>query len=225
VSDRIPEHKIADQKEELAAIADDRVFCSEFKYRIGSEVFGEGEEAEYIYQIISGAVRTYKLLSDGRRQINAFHLPGDLFGLENGPAHRFTAEAIVETKVRITRRRSLFETVTSQKAAAKNLKKLVGLVGQNLRHAENHLLLLGRKTALEKVATFLVEMDERMARPNVMLLPMNRLDIADYLGLTLETVSRALSTLKRRGLLQFDELHTPRQIALLDRRRLAEQAL
>ncbi len=95
----------------LAALAGERMFCSEVRYRRGTEVFGEGEETEYVCEIISGAVRTYKLLSDGRRQINSFHLPGDMFGLENGATHRFTAEAVVETRVRITKRRSLLETM------------------------------------------------------------------------------------------------------------------
>lgn len=202
----------------LAALGGERVLCSEFNYRRGLEVFGEGEEAEYVYQIISGAVRSYKLLSDGRRQINAFHLPGDMFGLENGATHRFTAEAIVETNVRITRRRSLLEATTNRETGATNL---VGLVTRNLQHAENHMLLLGRKTALEKVAAFLLEMDERLAHPDLMILPMNRRDIADYLGLTLETVSRALSTLRDEKILQFDG-PTQRKVVQLDRRGLAQ---
>jgi CRP/FNR family nitrogen fixation transcriptional regulator len=199
-------------------IAGERVVCSEFKYRRGTEIFGEGEETEYVYQILSGAVRTYKLLSDGRRQINSFHLRGDMFGLENGPTHRFTAEAVVETCVKITRRRNLVHTMTSREAGATNL---IGLVTRNLQHAENHMLLLGRKTALERVAAFLIEMDDRLAHPDVMILPMNRRDIADYLGLTLETVSRALSILRDEKMLQFDG-PTQRKIVLLDRKRLTE---
>lgn len=167
----------------LAALGGEQVSCSEFKYRRGCEIFGEGEDAEYVYQIVSGAVRTYKLLSDGRRQINSFHLSGDMFGLKNRTTHRFTADAVVETRVRITRRRSLLETMTNRETAA---AKVVGLVAQNLQHAENHMLLLGRKTALERVAAFLLEMDERLVHPDVMILPMTRRDIADYLGLTLE---------------------------------------
>jgi CRP/FNR family transcriptional regulator, nitrogen fixation regulation protein len=89
----------------LAVLVGERVSSSEFKYRREMEVFGEGEQAEYVYQIISGAVRTHKLLADGRRQINAFHLPGDLFGFENGATHRFSAEALVQTTARILRRR------------------------------------------------------------------------------------------------------------------------
>jgi CRP/FNR family nitrogen fixation transcriptional regulator len=202
----------------LAALAGERVVCSEFKYRRGTEVFGEGEEAEYIYQIISGAVRTYKLLADGRRQINSFHLPGDMFGLENGATHRFTAEAVIETRVRITRRRSLLETMQSRQSGASSF---LGLVTRNLQHAENHMLLLGRKTALERVAAFLLELDERLGHPTILVLPMSRRDIADYLGLTLETVSRACSTLRDQKMLRFDGA-TQRQIVLLDRKGLAE---
>jgi len=202
----------------LAALAGERVFCSEFKYRGGTEVFGEGEEAEYVYQIISGTVRTYKLLEDGRRQINSFHLPGDMIGLENGATHRFTADAVVETKVSITRRCSLLEVIAHRKAGTRNL---LGLVTRNLQHAENHVLLLGRKTALERVAAFLLEMDERQEHPNVMILSMSRRDIADYLGLTLETVSRALSILRDEGFMKFLGT-TQRQLVLLDRIGLAQ---
>jgi CRP/FNR family transcriptional regulator, nitrogen fixation regulation protein len=212
-----PDHPIDGH---LAALAGDEVFCSEFKYRAATEVFGEGEEAEYVYQITTGAVRTYKLLSDGRRQINSFHLPGDMFGFENGLAHRFTAEAVVETKVRIMRRRSLLNRTANREAGATSL---LGLITRNLQHAENHMLLLGRKTSLERVAAFLLEMDERLEHPHVMNLPMNRRDIADYLGLTLETVSRALSVLRFKEMLFFDG-PTQRKLVLLNRRGLAEFA-
>jgi CRP/FNR family transcriptional regulator, nitrogen fixation regulation protein len=205
-------------QEHLTALAGGRVFYSEFKYGKRSEVFGEGEEAEYVYQIIYGAVRTHKLLSDGRRQINSFHLPGDMFGFENGPVHRFTAEAVLETLVRITRRRSLLNAITNRETGATNL---LGLVTRNLQHAENHMLLLGRKTALEKVAAFLLEMDERQAHPDIMTLPMSRRDIADYLGLTVETVSRALSSLRDGNMLRFHG-PTQRQLMLLDRGRLEQ---
>ena len=202
----------------LAALAGEQVFCSEFSYRRGTEVFGEGEEAEYVYQILSGAVRTYKLLSDGRRQINSFHLPGDMFGLENGTTHRFSAEAVIETRVRVTERRSLLETMTSRDEGASSV---LSLVTRTLQHAEHHMLLLGRKTALERVAAFLLEMDERLVHPNVLTLPMSRRDIADYLGLTIETVSRAFSTLRDEEMLRFDG-QTQREIILLDREGLAE---
>ena len=202
----------------LAAFAGGRLSSGEFKFRKGVELFGEHDEAEYVYQIIYGAVRTYKLLSDGRRQINSFHLTGDIFGLESGGSHRFGAEAIIDTKVRIMRRHSLVEVMTREDGGAKNL---LGLITLSLQHAENHMLLLGRKSALEKVAAFLLEMDERLVHPDELILPMNRRDIADYLGLTLETVSRSLKVMRDRRMLWLDEI-THRKIVLMDRDGLAK---
>jgi CRP/FNR family nitrogen fixation transcriptional regulator len=204
----------------LAALAGERVLCSEFQYRSKIEIFGEGEPAEYVYQITSGSVRTYKLLSDGRRQINAFHLPGDMFGLENGEVHRFAAEAIIDTTVRIARWRSLFGEL-EQRRSSGLASNLLRLVTKNLQHAEDHMLLLGRKTSTERVAAFLLEMDQRMALPSTMILPMTRRDVADYLGLTLETVSRALSVLRDRGLIRFT-CPSQRELMLLDRAKLAK---
>src|SRR5450631_2704052 len=86
--------------------------ASEFGYKKDEEIYGEDEPAEYVYQVISGAVRSYKLLSDGRRQIGAFHLPGDAFGLESGTIHRLAAEAIIDTTVRLVKRRSLEQAAT-----------------------------------------------------------------------------------------------------------------
>ena len=188
----------------------------EFNYRKEEEIYGEDEPSEYVYQVVRGAVRSYKLLSDGRRQIGAFHLPGDVFGLDPGPTHRLTAEAITDTTVRLVKRRSL------EAAAASNVQvahSLWAMTAGDLRHAEDHMLLLGRKTALERVATFLLEMDRRLAKAGMMALPMCRRDIGDYLGLTLETVSRALSELNDKGILAFSGA---RQIVLRNRQRLAD---
>jgi len=203
---------------ELGNLSQTEIILSEFKYRRGTEIFGEAEPAEYLYQVIDGAVRSYKLLSDGRRQIGAFHLGGDIFGLENGVAHRFTAEAIVDTTVRLAKRDSLANVAEQDATVARDL---LNMTARSLRHAEDHMLLLGRKTALERVAAFLLEMDRRLTAAGVMALPMCRRDIADYLGLTLETVSRALSALHERDILGFIG-QTQRQIVLLDRSKLAE---
>jgi CRP/FNR family nitrogen fixation transcriptional regulator len=203
---------------ELGALPQTGVVLSEFKYKRGTEIFGESEPAEYVYQVVDGAVRSYKLLSDGRRQIGAFHLIGDIFGLENGAAHRFTAEAIVDTTVRLMKRVSLAHIAETDATVARDL---LNMTANNLLHAENHMLLLGRKTSLERVAAFLLEMDGRLTAAGVMALPMCRRDIADYLGLTLETVSRALSALHGQGILGFLG-QTQRQIVLLDRPKLAE---
>jgi CRP/FNR family transcriptional regulator, nitrogen fixation regulation protein len=193
------------------------VSLNEFTYKKGTEVYGEREPADYIYQVKSGAVRSYKLLSDGRRQIGAFHLAGDIFGLENGSEHRFTAEAIVDTTVRLIKRNSLELVAESDAMVARNL---LSMTTTNLQHAEDHMLLLGRKTSLERVAAFLLEMDRRLTAADVMALPMSRRDIADYLGLTLETVSRAISHLHNLGILGFIG-NTQRQIVLLNRQQLA----
>jgi CRP/FNR family nitrogen fixation transcriptional regulator len=202
---------------ELGALSQTEVSLSEFKYNRGAEIFGEAEPAEYIYQVIDGSVRSYKLLSDGRRQINAFHLCGDIFGLENGNNHRFTAEAIVDTTVRLMKRVSLAHVAETDATVARDL---LNMTANCLRHAEDHMLLLGRKTSLERVAAFLLEMDGRLTAAGIMALPMCRRDIADYLGLTLETVSRALSALHDEGILGFIG-QTQRQIVLLDRPKLA----
>jgi CRP/FNR family transcriptional regulator, nitrogen fixation regulation protein len=188
--------------------------ASEFSYRKDEEIYGEDEPAEYVYQIVRGAVRTYRLLSDGRRQIGAFHLPGDAFGLETGESHRLAAEAIIDTTVRLVKRSSLEQAAGVDVQIA---RKLWSMTAGELRHAEDHMLLLGRKNAMERVANFLLEMDRRLAVAGMMALPMCRRDIGDYLGLTLETVSRAFSQLQGEGVLGFSGA---RQIVLRNRQRL-----
>jgi CRP/FNR family transcriptional regulator, nitrogen fixation regulation protein len=206
---------------ELGDLSHAKVSSSEFKYRKDTEIFGQAEPANYIYQVIEGAVRSHMLLSDGRRQINAFHLPGDIFGFENGDFHRFTAEAIVDTKVCLVKRQSLERHAKNDPAMVLYLLKLTT---NNLQHVENHLLLLGRASAPERVAAFLVEMNYRLTAPDVMVLPMTRRDISDYLGLTVETVSRALSAFQRKGYLKLGgPLHrdiivfNPARLTKLDR--------
>ena len=184
---------------ELGDLSHTKVSSGEFKYSKGTEIFGQAEPADYIYQIVEGAVRSHKLLSDGRRQIGAFHLPCDIFGLENGDFHRFTAEAIVDTTVRLVKRQSLEREAKNDPAM---VRSLLTMTTDNLQHVENHMLLLGRKTSQERVAAFLLEMNGRLTAAGVMALPMCRRDIADYLGLTIETVSRALSAFKRKGYLK-----------------------
>jgi CRP/FNR family transcriptional regulator, nitrogen fixation regulation protein len=206
---------------QLNELARPNTFWAEFKYRCGSKVFGEAEPADYLYHIREGAVRTCKRLSDGRRQIGAFHLPGDIFGAEDSEVHRFSAEAIVDTTVWIAKRRSLLARLAKGDISAAN--NVRHLVTRSLEHAENHLLLLGRQTSLERVAAFLLEMDRRLEQPKVMALPMSRRDIADYLGMTLESVSRALSVLRDECILSLSG-QMLREIVLHDRSKLAERA-
>ncbi|TCT06191.1 helix-turn-helix domain-containing protein [Aquabacter spiritensis] len=167
-----------------------------FTYGREEEIFGEGEEADFVYRVVRGAVRTCKVLSDGRRQIDAFHLAGDLFGFENGGTHRLSAEAIVPTTVLLFRRRQIEEAAGREVAAA---RQLWNHTLRSLGHAQDHMILLGRRTALERVAAFVLLMEARLGGTGRFELAMPRRDIADYLGLTLETVSRAMSQLQSEG--------------------------
>ena len=126
----------------MTAESNPSINLNEFTYTRGSEIYGEKEPAQYVYQVLSGTVRSYKLLSDGRRQIGAFHVPGDIFGLENGGVHRFTAEAVVETTVRLMKRDSL-EALAEKDGAL--IKNLLFMTTTNLQHAEDHMLLLGAR--------------------------------------------------------------------------------
>jgi CRP-like cAMP-binding protein len=185
-----------------------------FNYGRDEEIYGEAEQAEFAYRVISGAVRTHKLLSDGRRQIGAFHFAGDLFGFEAGETHRFTAEAVTDAVALVFRRRTIEDLAAHDLDVA---RWLWALTARNLDHAHEHMILLGRKTATEKVAAFLLEMDKCMQPSGPIRLPMSRRDIADYLGLTLETVSRIMRQFQRNGTV---ELSGPQQITLHSRTQL-----
>jgi CRP/FNR family nitrogen fixation transcriptional regulator len=163
----------------------------------GERLFSEGDRAAHFHVVTAGAVRTFKLLSDGRRQIDAFHLPGDTFGVETGEEHRFSAEAAADTVV-ITYRRSALQSLAESGGsfAQDTLESLV----RALERAQEHMLLLGRKSAMEKIAAFLLSMAER-THAEALALPMCRSDIADHLGLTIETVSRSLTQLERQGVI------------------------
>ncbi len=161
-------------------------------YARDSEIYGEGEEAEYIYQVVSGAVRTYKILNDGRRQIGAFYLPGDIFGLEIGETHDLSAEAVCDCTVAVIKRSSLVKLAEGDSSIT---QALWTLTARELQRVQKHVLLLVR-SAQERVASFLLEMADRTASAGAVVLPMSRRDIADYLGLTIETVSRALAALE-----------------------------
>ena len=174
------------------------------------EIFGENEPAEYLYKVISGSVRTYKILNDGRRQIGAFYLPGDIFGLEMGEDHSFSAEAIIDSNILIIKRSAVVSLAARSNEVARHLWTLTG---EELTRVQHHIMLLV-KTAQERVASFLLEMAARMSSERAFELPMSRQDIADYLGLTIETVSRTLTQLENAATI---ELPTSRQVVLRNR--------
>ncbi|RUW86944.1 cyclic nucleotide-binding domain-containing protein [Mesorhizobium sp. M7A.F.Ca.US.011.01.1.1] len=158
----------------------------------GAEIYAQGEKAGSFYQVEFGAVRVYRLLADGRRQISAFHLAGETFGFEADTTHHFFAEAINATAVRV------FRFV----AGADLSNRLLPLALKGLTRAQEHLLVLGRQNAIERVAAFLVDMAERQGGLRQVELPMSRMDIGDYLGLTIETVSRIFTRLKDKGVIR-----------------------
>jgi CRP/FNR family nitrogen fixation transcriptional regulator len=175
-----------------------------------AEIFAEGEPAGSVYKVVSGTVRVYKVMADGRRQISAFCLPGDVFGLEAGELHRFSAEAVVASKVATLKLGRLFAGGARGDCPSRELWQVA--VGTLVRTQE-HLLLLGRKNALERVAAFVIEMASRTRHGDAIDLPMPRHDIADYLGLTLETVSRMFAELKDLGVVR---LASARHVEVLD---------
>jgi CRP/FNR family nitrogen fixation transcriptional regulator len=179
-----------------------------------AEIYAEGETSGYVYKVLSGVVRVSKLLPDGRRQISAFHMPGEMFGFEADEVHHASAEAVVPTKVVAIKCDGLPD-VDSKPVSV--VRELLSFAMMGLRRTQDHLLLLGRKNALERLAAFLLQMDARTGSNHVVDLAMPRHDIADYLGLTLETVSRMFAGLKEAGIIR---LETARRVHLLDTAKL-----
>ena len=158
-------------------------------YRANEEIYAQGARATALYQVEFGAVRVYRLLADGRRQISAFHFPGDVFGFEPGESHHFFAEAIASTGIRVYRR-----PVDPELA-----REILPIALDALVRAQEHLLVIGRQNAAERVAAFLIDLMDRQDGLAQLELAMSRADIGDYLGLTIETVSRVLSRFKEKG--------------------------
>ncbi|WP_419252424.1 helix-turn-helix domain-containing protein [Caulobacter sp. ErkDOM-YI] len=173
------------------------------------EIFGEGETADHVYQVISGSVRTCRTLRDGRRQIDEFHFAGDYFGLEAGDLHRVSAEAMTDTTVRMVRRGALSQLAAQRPEVARVLFRLTV---EGLQRSQDHVLMLGRKSARERVVGLLVDLADRTGGDELDI-PMSRQDMADYLGLTIETVSRTLTQLQADGVIA---IPTTRHIVLRD---------
>lgn len=162
-------------------------------FAAGEEIYGQEEAADLIYLLVKGSIRTTHLLPDGRRQIGDFYYAGDVFGVEPGPEHRFSAEALTVCEIMVVKRSGSAAYETGR------VEKLVwGATATELARAQSHMLLLGRATACERVARFLLDMADRF-RGDLVTLPMSRQDMADYLGLTIETVSRMLGRLQADG--------------------------
>ena len=175
-----------------------------------SEIYGENEPADYLYKVVSGTVRTYKVLVDGRRQIGGFHLPGDMLGFESGDEHTFSAEAITDCKILVIKRIAVITLAARDNDVS---QQMWALTARELQRVQDHSMVL-IKSAQERVASFLLEMAGRAPGDGAVELPMSRQDIADYLGLTIETVSRTLTQLEKTAAI---ELPTSRRIVLRNR--------
>jgi CRP/FNR family nitrogen fixation transcriptional regulator len=183
------------------------------------EIYAEGGPASRVYRLVRGTVRTCRFLCDGRRQIDAFHGEGDVFGFETGTTHRLAAEAVTHCTVIAYQHASLRGLVANDDTGLSS--DMLSYVMRCLERAQDHALLLGRGSAAQKVACFLLEMLGHGAADGTAELPMTRQDIADYLGLTIETVSRTLSQFERDGLIA---LPTARRVCLKNRKTLQSYA-
>lgn len=175
-------------------------------FRRNDEIFAQEEEAEFVYRVLSGVVRTTRLSDDGRRQIGGFHYAGDIIGLEDREAHIFSAEALTDCSVLVIRRSTL-EAEAAHNAEISHLLWTAG--SRRLREMQSHLVQIGRKSAIERVAAILSDLAGRDGREEVDL-PMSRQDIADYLSLTIETVSRMFSQLQARNVISLTGLRRMR---------------
>ena len=168
-------------------------------------VFYEGDPAGSLYEVVQGVVKMYKLTPDGRRQIIGFAFPGEILGSILGTAHSCTAETVTTARLRRLPRERLMQALHEQPGLS---RKLLDVLASALTLAQEQMLLLGRKTASEKIASFLLGLsekcEERGENPELLFLPMTRCDIADYLGLTTETVSRTISGLRKQGVIDLD---------------------
>ena len=174
------------------------------------EIYRENEPADHLYKVVSGAIRTCRVRADGRRQIGAFYLPGEIFGLEGGDEHAFSAEAVIDATVLVIDRNGVLSLAASDNDVA---RQIWALMARELGRSQDHVYLL-IKTAPERVASFLLELAGRIQSSDEVELPMSRLDIADYLGLTIETVSRMLTQLAGASAIA---LPTSKRIVLRDR--------
>jgi CRP/FNR family nitrogen fixation transcriptional regulator len=177
----------------------------------GEEIYAEGDAADCWYKVVSGTVRISKLLADGRRHIAEFCFSGDCFGLDPVGERQFSAEAVEDAVVMRYPRRATERLLDENPHLT---QRLYDMTLRDLAHAQTRMLLLGRMTAAERVASFLLELAERRETRRVLDLPMSRNDIADYLGLTIETVCRVLSFFKKDGVIA---IPSPHRIELCDR--------
>ena len=180
-------------------------------YARNVEIFGEGEPAEYLYTVVSGSVRSCKILDDGRRQVTGFHMVGEVFGIELDEEHQFSAEAVNDAVVLVVKRSAIIGLAARDADIA---RQLWAMTARELQRVQDHMLVLGCMSAKQRVAAFLLQMAPHSSRGDEIELPMTRQDIADYLGMTIETVSRTMTQLEKDAAI---DLASSRRIVLRNR--------
>jgi CRP-like cAMP-binding protein len=203
---RVPQGTMPATASAVADLAALRTIGTNLRFHHNQTIFNEGDAAEHAYRVVSGAVRLCKYLADGRRQIVQFLFRGDFFSFMELAAHRLTAEAVNEVVLTSYPQRQITNLGTQDPSIK---QQFVALLSQRLQRMQDHLMLLGRQTALERVSSFLLSLKERLGcgEGEAMEIPMSRQDIADYLGLTIETVCRVLTKLRRSRTIRIPNLH------------------
>jgi CRP/FNR family nitrogen fixation transcriptional regulator len=181
-------------------------------YSTDATIYAQGDDAGPLYLVEFGMVRICRMSTDGRRLVSAFHSAGEVFGFEAGSQHESFAESVDGAGIRVLRP-SYGEQPTS---------RLLALALHSLARTQNHLMLLGRCSANQRMAAFLLDLAERQGDETSVYLPMQRYDVADYLGMTFETVSRVLRTLKDQGLIRLRSISEVELVNLGALRALAD---
>jgi CRP/FNR family nitrogen fixation transcriptional regulator len=192
----IPDHRGPAAPNGLVKVLDaigTRISCAR-----NEEIYAQEDSVERLFRVVSGVVRTTRFTVDGRRQVGEFYYPGDIFGLEIGPNHEFSAEALTDCQLQVVRQAS----VRAFAGDTELDRAILDATRRELQRAQDHVMLLGRKGAREKVAAFLLTLAHNDNAAEIDL-PMGRQDMADYLGLTIETVSRMLTQLQSEDVVAF----------------------
>jgi CRP/FNR family transcriptional regulator, nitrogen fixation regulation protein len=187
-------------------------------YASNTEIFGEGEPAEYLYEVVRGLVRNCKIFGDGRRQITSFHIPGEVFGFEPNDEHHFSAEAVTDSIILAVKRSAIMGLAACDVYFA---HQLWAVTARDYWRSRNHIVVLGYMKARQRVAAFLLPMVPRSPGDDEIELSMSRQDIADYLGLTIETVSRTITQFEQEALIG---IVSARRIVIRDRAALTAVA-
>lgn len=182
---------------------------AEMNVRAGEPLFFEGDEADFVYEVLDGVFCCYSLLPDGRRQVTGFVHPGDIIGLGSQATYHTNCDAVCDAMVRSIPRSRLMRVAEERPELG---SRLLNCATEQLAGMQQHFVLLGRKSAKEKLASFLLTLARRYAGEDAgevtFVLPMTRSDIADYLGLTIETVSRTFTKLKTAGVIDLPQSTT-----------------